>query len=175
MFESPNEHCWVLIGHTEGDLWYGRMHKMTSGAPCSVAFDADWVMKREEEHGDIVGFLHTHPGMAAFHSSRDDRTMWAWVCSFGKPLACLINGVDGLRAWWYIDDESPPEEYQVKRLDKLMFGVTPALYDERLNDFLMRDEEAIKASEIIERYEDEPCKGTEAGVEFVADNEPDLK
>lgn len=153
MFESSNEHCWVLLGHVEGDLWYGRMRKMTSGTPCSVAFDADWVTKREEEHGDVVGFYHTHPSFPAYHSSRDDATMQQWVCSFGKPLACLIQGVDGLRAWWYTDDESPPEEYQVKRLDKLLFGVTPALYEDGPNEFLMDDEEAIKASEIIERYE----------------------
>src|ERR1019366_3872906 len=99
MFESLNEHCWFLLGRAEGDLWYGRMHKMTSGAPCSVAFDADWVLKREEEHGDVVGFIHSHPGMPAVHSSRDDSTMRQWVTCFGRPLACLIMGIDGLRAW----------------------------------------------------------------------------
>jgi hypothetical protein len=85
--------------------------------------------------------------------------------------------VDGLRAWWYTDDESPPEEYQVKRLDKLLFGVTPALYEDGTNELLMEEDEAVKASEIIERYEDdEPCKGTggsaEPGVEFIVECPP---
>jgi len=134
MFGSPNEHCWVLIGHAEGDLWYGNMHKMTSGAPCSVAFDADWVMKREEEHGDVVGFIHSHPGMSNHYSDRDDRTMKAWVTSFGKPLACCIVGVNGLTTWWFVDDESPPEQYQTERVGELVFGVTPELYADEITE-----------------------------------------
>lgn len=123
------EHCWVLLGHREGDLWWGHMHQMTVGAPCSVAFDPDYVLRREEEKGDVVGFYHTHPGFSAYPSSRDDATMHQWVCSFGKPLVCLIRGVDGLRAWWYVDDESPAEEFQVKRTGTFLFGVTPELYE----------------------------------------------
>jgi proteasome lid subunit RPN8/RPN11 len=121
-----NEHCWVLLGHRDGDLWWGRMHKMTVGAPCSVAFDSKWVLEREEKKGDVVGFLHTHPGMVGHYSSRDDRTMKAWCLSAGRPLVCCIQGID---AWWYLDDESPPEELSVKQIGKLLFGVTPELYE----------------------------------------------
>ena len=133
MFESElgssNEHCWVLLGHSDGDLWHGNMHKMSVGMPCSVAFDPDYVLRREEEKGDVIGFYHTHPSFPAHPSCRDDRTMWAMVCSFGKPMVCLIKGVDGLHAWWYVDDESPAEEFQVKQLGTFLFGVTPELYD----------------------------------------------
>jgi hypothetical protein len=63
--------------------------------------------------------------MIAHYSSRDDRTMKAWVLALGKPLVCCISGTDGLRAWWYLNDEDPPVEYQVKSLRGLVFGVTP--------------------------------------------------
>lgn len=127
--QSPYEHMWVLLGYVEGDLWHGRMVPMSVGGPALVAFDANWVLKREEEYGDVVGFLHTHPSFTSHYSSRDDRTMKAWCLCFGKPLACCIKGTDGLTAWWYMDDETPPEYYQVRRVKKLLFGVTPALYE----------------------------------------------
>ena len=125
---SPYENMWVLLGEKHGDLWHGRMVHMSAGSPAQVAFNADKVIKREETHGDVVGFLHTHPSFSSHYSSRDDRTMKSWCLCFGKPLVCCIKGVDGLTAWWYLDDETPPEDYQVKRVNKLLFGVTPDLY-----------------------------------------------
>jgi proteasome lid subunit RPN8/RPN11 len=71
-----------------------------------VQFDGPWVLRREERQGDVIGFLHTHPGMAARPSRRDVRTMRAWCSAFGKPLLCLIAGVDGLRGWRF-DDDAP--------------------------------------------------------------------
>jgi proteasome lid subunit RPN8/RPN11 len=47
-------------------------------------------MNREEKHGDVVGFLHTHPDGPAAPSKRDLRTMRAWWSAFGKPLLYLI-------------------------------------------------------------------------------------
>ena len=126
---SPYENMWVLFGEKDGDLWHGRMVHMAAGSPAAVAFNAAEVIKREEMHGDVVGFLHTHPSFTSHYSSRDDRTMKAWCLCFGKPLVCCIKGVDGLRAWWYLDDEQPPEDFQVRRVKKLVFGVTPDLYD----------------------------------------------
>lgn len=121
-----NEKCWVLLGENKDDLWYGRMQRMTEGRPASVEFDPYYVL----EHADqVVGFFHTHPGMTSHYSSIDDRTMKAWCLALGKPLACCIRGIDGLRAWWFLDDEQPPEVYQAKRLGKLIFGVTPDLYE----------------------------------------------
>lgn len=125
---SPYEHMWVLLGRQYGDLWHARMYPMAKGGPVSVSFDANKVVKQEEKHANVIGFLHSHPGMTNHYSDRDDRTMKAWVTCFGKPLACCIIGVNGLTAWWYNDDENRPESYQVRRLGKLIFGVTPELY-----------------------------------------------
>ncbi len=51
--------------------------------------------------------------------------MSAWVCSLGKPLVCCILGTDGLRAWWFLNDEDPPVEYQARKLQGIVFGLTP--------------------------------------------------
>jgi len=129
MFDSSIEHCWILLGTSKEDLWHARMVKMTSGTPCSVAFDPHWVLRREEEFGDIIGFWHLHPGMSNHYSSIDDATMKAWVTCFGKPLVCCIQGTNGLAAWWFVDDENEPENYQVKRIKRIIFGITPSLYE----------------------------------------------
>lgn len=124
------EHCWVLLGGVKENLWYGRRVKMTRGAPCSVDFNADYVIKREETKNDVIGWLHTHPGMIASPSSRDHRTMKAWVTALGHPLVCVIYGIDGLRAYWYMDDESDPIESAVcVKLANLIVGVTNPAYE----------------------------------------------
>jgi hypothetical protein len=82
----------------------------TSGDPASVAFDAEWVLVREESQADVVGFYHTHPSGMRSPSQRDHRTMWAWVGSFGKPLLCLIETDGVVTAYVYRDDQSKPAE-----------------------------------------------------------------
>jgi proteasome lid subunit RPN8/RPN11 len=71
-----------------------------------VRFDGAWALEREESHGDVVGFLHTHPDGPASPSQRDVRTMRAWCIAFGKPLLCVIAGPDGLRGYRFDSDES---------------------------------------------------------------------
>lgn len=130
-----NEQCWVLVGGMRDDLWWGKRVKPTEGAPASVAFNPDYVTQRDDKYHDVVGFIHTHPSFTAHYSSRDDRTMKAWVLSLGKPLVCCIIGIDGLRAWWYLNDEDPPVEYQAKSLRGLVFGLTPEeFFDEETNE-----------------------------------------
>lgn len=126
-----NEKCWILLGGVQESLWWGRMVKQTEGQPCSVDFNYNWVLNREEFYGDIVGFCHTHPSFLAHPSSRDDRTMKAWVTSFGRPLVCCIHGVDGLKAWWYMDDENDPLlARSVKKLSRFIVGVTNGIETE---------------------------------------------
>jgi proteasome lid subunit RPN8/RPN11 len=80
------------------------------------------VLAREERHGDVIGFLHTHPGMAAVPSERDVRTMHAWCSAFGKPLLCLIKGADGLRGWRFgYEGRKPCELELVEYLQRDMF------------------------------------------------------
>lgn len=64
-------------------------------------FDGERVLRREEEHGDIIGFYHTHPQGLTSPSARDDKTMTAWSFCFGKPLLCIIGTEAGLRGWIY--------------------------------------------------------------------------
>lgn len=102
----PLEHSWVLVGQRRGRIWFARRIREQTGEPTRVAFDGPWVLQREERRGDVLGFYHTHPGMAACPSRRDIRTMRAWCSAFGKPLLCLIAGADGVRGFVYEDDES---------------------------------------------------------------------
>jgi proteasome lid subunit RPN8/RPN11 len=103
------EQCWTLLGEHRGCIWFCRRVRLARGERTSVNFDGAWVLKREEKHGDVVGFLHTHPDGPVSPSERDVRTMRAWRRAFGKPLLCLIDGPEGLHGYRFDDDESAGE------------------------------------------------------------------
>lgn len=103
-----NEICYVLVGERRGDLWVGRLRELREGKPTSVAFDWDWVLAREERHGDVVGFFHTHPGGPPLPSTRDVRTMRAWVDCFGKPLLCVIESAGKLAGYVFSEESRLP-------------------------------------------------------------------
>jgi hypothetical protein len=91
-----------------------------------VGFPYQWVLDREEKTGDLVGFMHTHPGFQASPSLRDDATMEQWVLSFGKPLLCLIEGINGLKGYLYYSDECNPVPVRtIKRFGDLIVGIMP--------------------------------------------------
>jgi proteasome lid subunit RPN8/RPN11 len=100
------EQCWTLLGQHRGRIWHCRRVRRASGERASVRFDGAWVLSREETHGDVVGFLHTHPDGPAAPSQRDVRTIRAWCGSFGKPLLCLIASPGDLRGYRFDDDDS---------------------------------------------------------------------
>lgn len=100
------ERCWTLVGQHEPPFWCARRARPTAGKPDSVEFDGAWVLEREEDRGDIVGFYHTHPSGPLAPSARDDRTMQAWVSALGKPLLCLIEAGGKVHAFRYDDDTS---------------------------------------------------------------------
>lgn len=119
------ENCWILPGGTDRRLWWGYLRRRTTGSVCQVAFDANYVLKREEERGDIIGFFHTHP-CGAYPSNRDDATMHQWVDCFGKPLVCVIQGTDTTRVWIYFDGDNPPVEAKTfKVFGGLIVGIMP--------------------------------------------------
>jgi proteasome lid subunit RPN8/RPN11 len=107
------EQCWTLVGERRGRIWCARKLRRHAGEAARVEFDGPWVLRREERRGDVVGFYHTHPGMAARPSDRDVRTMRAWCSAFGKPLLCVIAGKDGVRGYLF-EDESDGEEITVE-------------------------------------------------------------
>ena len=86
-----NEICYIILGKAKPYYIRGRLVKKVTGKPASVKFDGDWVSRREEKKGDVVGFWHTHPGGTLKPSARDRKTMKAWINCFGKPLLCVIQ------------------------------------------------------------------------------------
>lgn len=135
-----NEQCWILLGKTLNSFWCGKLTKMTKGKPTSVTFDPYFVLERD----DLLGFFHSHPGMLAIPSGTDHDTMKAWVCSAGKPLICCIIGKDGLRAYQYNDDESPPIEIpEVKKFGKCIIG-SKIMYKVRLTKIVLAEDDNIQ-------------------------------
>jgi hypothetical protein len=105
--EGAVEQCAVLIGRREGAIWRAILEQAAVGRPAEVEFDWAWTLEREEARGDVAGFYHTHPAGPAALSSRDVRTMRAWVGSLGKPLLCLIESDGDLAAYLFATDEDP--------------------------------------------------------------------
>ena len=88
-----NEQCWVLLGSrdTTTEAWRVDVHRPVVGTPSSVDADWSWTLAREESHGDVMGFYHTHPnGAGCLPSPRDILTMQAWCSALGKSQLCLI-------------------------------------------------------------------------------------
>jgi proteasome lid subunit RPN8/RPN11 len=104
-----DEESAVLVGYRRGSLWYGRLRQRQVGTPSCVAFDWGWVLGREERYGDVIGFYHTHPPSHERPSTRDVRTMRAWVSSFGKPLLCVIESQGALTATVFCSDDDGGE------------------------------------------------------------------
>jgi len=100
------EQCWTLVGQRQGRVWYGKRVRPTKGERASVGFDGLWVLKREEERHDVLGFFHTHPDGPSSPSARDVRTMRAWCSAFGKPLLCVIASPKGLHGYHFDNDDS---------------------------------------------------------------------
>ncbi|GAH27138.1 unnamed protein product [marine sediment metagenome] len=88
------EICYIILGKRNSWLAYfthGRLVKKITGESASVEFDWQWSLNREEKKGDILGFWHTHPDGSLKPSTRDRKTMQAWVNCFGKSLLCVIQ------------------------------------------------------------------------------------
>jgi proteasome lid subunit RPN8/RPN11 len=81
-----------------------------------VNFDGPAVLAREEQKGDVLGFLHTHPDGPAEPSHRDVRTMRAWCSAFGKPLLCLIAAPHQVRGYRFEDGKPACVELAVVEL-----------------------------------------------------------
>lgn len=90
---SEVEIAGVLLGSGDDGRWTGRCLMLNRGDVASVEFDWNIVLEREEQHGDVVGFFHTHPSGLEQPSGRDRKTMRAWCDCFGKPLLCVIGGL----------------------------------------------------------------------------------
>lgn len=104
------ERSWILWGSICLNKLIVYPLRKTEGDSVSVPFNWEWVLETEEKTSKIQGWLHTHPKMSAYPSSRDIDTMGAWVNCFGKPLLCMISGEDGLRSFIFYDDSGSFKE-----------------------------------------------------------------
>ena len=121
-----NEIYHGIVGIRLGRLWFGKSLKDdVIGQPSYVEFNWEKVMDREEKRGDIIGFYHTHPHFIGSPSKIDISTMQSWVLSFGRSLICLIEGIDGLNAHWFIDDEQDYITKKVWRIGNVFYGMLP--------------------------------------------------
>jgi len=111
------EICYIILGRRGKKILRGRLIKKIIGKKTMVKFDGGWVLKREEQKGDILGFWHTHPDGNLSPSIRDRKTMEAWITCFGKPLLCIIQNACHKKAylvsllygkeWKYLWSERP--------------------------------------------------------------------
>ena len=130
VLDEKIEHCWLLLGVIDSGVWCAKAEYMGSGEAASVAFDAYFALGLQNQ---IIGFLHTHPSFPAIPSFVDDGTMKAWSICLGRPLLCAIRGTDGLRGYWY-DDEEMPIESSIAEFEEKYFGYFPEEFDEDLQD-----------------------------------------
>jgi proteasome lid subunit RPN8/RPN11 len=104
------------VGRRQGRVWYGKRVRPSTGERASVGFDGLWVLKREEERHDVLGFFHTHPDGPSSPSTRDVRTMRAWCIAFGKPLLCVIASPEALHGYRFDHDDSEGVELEFVEL-----------------------------------------------------------
>ncbi len=120
-----NEESAIIVGYRRGRAWYGRLRQRRVGLPAEVTFDWEWVLAREEQRGDVIGFFHTHPDGFPSPSERDVRTMRGWAGSLGKPLLCVIASGDILTAYLFSDDGDSGEALEITT--KFPWGVIIAI------------------------------------------------
>jgi hypothetical protein len=103
----------VILGKVSKntDVFMGVLLEQCTGTPTQVEVDFNWILKRDAEVGDVIGFFHTHPSFLANPSSLDDRTMDSWVTCLGKNLLSVIQGIDGIYGYLYYTD---PEDKMVQ-------------------------------------------------------------
>lgn len=95
------EECWFIRGWKFGPYYLGWLDWHSKGTVASVDFDWEKAMK-----GNILGFYHSHPLGMTSPSTRDDRTMGAWVRAEGRSLLCgIFSGKD--QACYRYDREGP--------------------------------------------------------------------
>jgi hypothetical protein len=98
---TTKEVYFVLLGEAKNGIWLAKLCWRKAGSQTCVHFDGARVLAREESHGDVVGFYHSHPEGFVEPSRRDDDTMSAWSFCFGKPLLAVVATSLGPRAWVY--------------------------------------------------------------------------
>lgn len=84
--QFPNEACGLLLGEklaTRVEIKEIREAENVFGSSTTFEIDPKFVVntleEKEEEDEELVGFFHSHPGLPAFISSRDEKFMELWL------------------------------------------------------------------------------------------------
>lgn len=86
-----NEKQLTILGFCVWKFAFGVGVWPHEGNPHSVIMDARKPLKWRKW---LLGFYHTHPNMINFPSNIDVRTFFTWGNALGKPIYCLIDGID---------------------------------------------------------------------------------
>lgn len=90
--QFENESSLIVLGFKIFGVYVGFGFKESFGTPTSVEFDVDFGIKYRKW---LLGFYHVHPNMLNYPSSIDHQTMYTWCNVVGRPLFCMIEGLDG--------------------------------------------------------------------------------
>lgn len=89
-----NEQTFTILGFKIPliNVYVGWGFWPNEGEPHSVSFDPERVIKHRKW---LLGFYHVHPNMLNYPSNIDNQTMVSWCNVVGRPLFCMIEGIDG--------------------------------------------------------------------------------
>lgn len=95
--DSNNEIFYAIFGKFFLKyFFYGKLTDYNEGSPTKVSFDQFKIFEKIKAGENLIGFYHTHPNFLPDMSSTDVETMFGWLISEGKPLLCIINGINWL-------------------------------------------------------------------------------
>lgn len=63
------------------------------------------IEKRESQHGDVLGFWHSHPEYAKGISGTDIDHAKGFSFSYGKNILMIIETDSGWSRAWYVDED----------------------------------------------------------------------
>lgn len=86
-----NEVQLTILGFHIWKFYFGVGVWPHEGDPHSVVMDARQPLKWRKW---LLGFYHSHPNMLNYPSNIDIRTFFTWGNALGKPIYCLIDGID---------------------------------------------------------------------------------
>lgn len=127
-FRPKVEESWILLREyeyrtDEGILLIVRKVMYKRGDPHQVNHDANWMLDRFMEFGDIEGVSHTHPFHGPAHPSGIDvNTAGAWARALGREFLCVIEW-NGKPHGWYFENENSRRPVDVYPLDRNAYSI----------------------------------------------------
>lgn len=119
MHKPFSEIYYTIIGYQYGNTLICDLIDMeTQYNPGSVEFMWKNVWDRHIEHGDVIGFFHTHPEGCPWMSERDKKTFHSWLVGIGGPRYAVIL-CDGIWYCWKLSLIGTELIYQHMLIEKL--------------------------------------------------------